>query len=214
MTEPDDTSEDTRIGALYRRSLSEEPPAALDRAVLDAARAALPRRRYRSPVPWAVAATLVLGAGIGWQLLQLDPAQVMPVSAPRVEAPLPPRADSDPPAAQRSSGTEAAPARAPSDVAPKSMLREAAPSHGASLEAERVRPYSASPPAASPQPGPDECEPHGFANDAPLQALHDAIDAARQAGDSRRVLCLEQQLRQRQEGSAEPAESPQAPRDR
>ena len=66
-------TDDPRLSELYRRLPSEQPNAAIDTAILAAARAATRRKRL-SLVPWAAAATLLLGAGIGWQVLQWEAA--------------------------------------------------------------------------------------------------------------------------------------------
>lgn len=66
------SDDDPRLSALYRRAPRSEPHADSDETILRAARMAA-RRPRRSYVPWAVAATLVLGVGIGWRVMQLPP---------------------------------------------------------------------------------------------------------------------------------------------
>lgn len=79
------SDDDPRLSALYRRAPLTEPGADSDDAILRAARAAAARRPRRSLVPWAVAATLVLGVGIGWRVMQFPAptgVSVLPPSAP------------------------------------------------------------------------------------------------------------------------------------
>jgi hypothetical protein len=214
MTERDETPEDMRIGRLYRRGATEEPSAEIDRAVLAAARAAIPRRRYRTPIPWAVAATLVLGVGIGWQVLQFSQVQVHPASVPadEVDSEIPGQAAV--PAPVPESSNEAARAGAPANLAPQWMLREAMPAKKAPLDAERAVPFSSTAPAVSSSAGSSECGAYGLAQDAPLQGWLDAIETARQAGDTVQVRCLEQLLRKREASSAKPAGIPRSESDR
>jgi hypothetical protein len=214
MTERDESPEDSRIGALYRRSPGEEPPAELDRAILAAARSSASRRRYRAPIPWAVAATLVLTVGIGWQVLQVGVEPVVPASAPPETESLEARSQAAFPARVPTPAEDAAPAGAASEVVPRMMMREATPAKKAPPEIDGPARYSTMPPQASAPYGPVDCEPYALAEDAPLSDWHQAIAAARQAGDTKRVLCLEQQLRQRKAGTAEPPGIPQSASDR
>lgn len=213
MTEPGDTPEDGRIGDLYRRTATEEPTVELDRAVLAAARAAVTRRRYRSPVPWAVAATLVLGVGIGWQLLQFSRVQVLPASTPTLDATHEARDQAAPPVPQRGPADGAAPAGAPVKTAPEWMLRESMPAARAPAEADHAVRSKTIAPAASPPAEAAECEGYELAEDAPLRDLREAIEAAQQSADRMRALCLERQLRQRESSSALPAGIPRSESD-
>ncbi|HEX7381439.1 MAG TPA: hypothetical protein VF265_04710 [Nevskiaceae bacterium] len=76
----DDLPGEAELKALYGRLPPHEPGPALDAAVLRAAAQAVatttPRRRARWPVALGTAATLVLAAGLGWQMREL------PVEAP------------------------------------------------------------------------------------------------------------------------------------
>lgn len=93
MTDPDDRElqayldGDHPLRARYRAESREAPPSALDEAILAQARAAASRRRDRRrwAVPLGLAATLVIGLPLGWQLWQTPEAQVAfapPPSAP------------------------------------------------------------------------------------------------------------------------------------
>lgn len=84
MTDPDDRELQTYLEGdhplrtRYRAESGETPPPALDDAILAQARAAAPRRRARRrwAVPLGLAATLVIGLPLGWQLWQTPEAQV------------------------------------------------------------------------------------------------------------------------------------------
>lgn len=80
----DDLPGEAELKALYGRLPPHEPGPALDAAVLRAAAQAVetkaPRRRARWPVALGTAATLVLAAGLGWQMRKL------PVEAPMTSA--------------------------------------------------------------------------------------------------------------------------------
>ena len=85
--------DDPRLSALYRQAPASEPERRSDALIVDAAHEAVrvtTRRRY---APWAVAATLVLGVGIGWRVLHLAPADESvvqePLPAPVAEEPVP-----------------------------------------------------------------------------------------------------------------------------
>ena len=66
--------DDPRISALYRKASNNEPESSTDDAILDAARSAV-RRHRRNYIPWATAATVLLGVGLAWQVLLLPPEQ-------------------------------------------------------------------------------------------------------------------------------------------
>lgn len=74
MTDPDE-----RITSLYRSSSREEPPAALDHAVLRQARKSVNRRRAAAPFgnPWMAAGSLVTVCLVGVLLVLLLPERTM-----------------------------------------------------------------------------------------------------------------------------------------
>lgn len=99
-----------------------EPSGALDARILAAARASIDghtvaarkRSRPRWPAIIAVAATLVLAAGIGWQLRPVDDLQVQYSEAPRASVPVAPVAVVAPPVDEKQGPAEPAkPATAP-----------------------------------------------------------------------------------------------------
>lgn len=84
MAEPE---RDKRVSEAYRAMSREEPPAALDAAILAAAR----RRRSRWALPVSIAAVVVLAVGVTLRVQLERPEVAEPVAmAPRVlEAPAP-----------------------------------------------------------------------------------------------------------------------------
>lgn len=133
------TATDPKLSRLYREASSETPPAALDAAILAAAREriAKPERRRRSSwlnwmAPASAIATLVLGVSIalliereqpattpGKILEQTAPGPAAPPAVRETESPKAKAADSAAPAAatKKKSPATAAPARAPAPAA-------------------------------------------------------------------------------------------------
>ncbi|MDJ0739446.1 MAG: hypothetical protein QNJ91_06995 [Gammaproteobacteria bacterium] len=207
-------TEDPRISALYRRAPRAEPTADSDAAILDAARRAA-RRSRRRYAPWAVAATLVLGVGIGWRVLHVvPPDEVAPVSVP-VPPTLPAQqaAPAPTPAAEVAASpsvdglTSEADRAGPPAVrgAPAAVKRQAAESgvapsgrdgetrsssaFGRVLEPRAVTDSvdSASAPLAAAEA---DCEQYWPAADATAEAWRELIRQARADGDERRARCL------------------------
>ncbi len=99
--------DDEHIAALYRRTRDDQPTADSDRLIVDAARRAVARRRRQWVGQWlAVAATLVLGVGVGWQVWLSDEEL-------EFEAPSEIDVDGAPPAAPAAPITEPTPRGAP-----------------------------------------------------------------------------------------------------
>lgn len=143
MAEPRDDDLARRYRALGR----EEPPAALDEAILAAAREAAPRRaRAQWWGPVSVAAVLVLGLGLVLRMQSEQPG--VETSAPASEYAMP--APAEPPAAvqQAPAPAQQAPAAAPPPPAlqrpPAPMMkREASPSEAPAPQAKRMQPSAA-----------------------------------------------------------------------
>jgi hypothetical protein len=128
MADPD---RDARVSERYRALGSEEPPRALDEAILAAAR----RRRLRWAVPVSIAAVVVLAVGVTLRVQLEQPQQAEEVAlAPKVmEAPAP----APPPAALER--------RAPAAAAPPTVARKLeAPAGAAADRAEPAGRASAS----------------------------------------------------------------------
>lgn len=135
-----------KLGEIYRESGGETPPAALDAAVLDAARAAAETARARpTRGPWhrrwlapaGLALSLLLGIGLALQIRQIEDAEevIVQAGAPQPPSAAPeraadaairaPKAESAVPAPQPASvPAPPPPARSEADTVP---LREAAP---------------------------------------------------------------------------------------
>lgn len=125
MTMPQDDLRDPALSRLYRDAQGGEPPAALDAAILAAARAAVqpqPRRRswwQRLQVPVTLAATVVLGVMLSLTM-ERHPSESRPV--PAAPAPTLPAT----PAAAPASPAEpvaGAPRPAPREQAPEAKRR-------------------------------------------------------------------------------------------
>jgi len=124
MAEPE---RDERVSAGYRALGSEEPPRALDDAILAAAR----RSPTRWRIPLAVAAVLVLAVGVTLRMLPQRPEAESVALAPQViQTPRPaapvPAAETAKPAAPAAS-RELARAAAPAAPAADSAVARAAP---------------------------------------------------------------------------------------
>jgi len=93
-----DPERDERVSASYRALGREEPSAALDAAILAAAR----RRGSRWGVPVSIAAVLVLAAGVTLRMQQEQPDSELAVPAPQAmeeRRPAPPARENAPHAA-------------------------------------------------------------------------------------------------------------------
>jgi hypothetical protein len=149
MTEPGD-----RLAARYRELAREEPPAALDAAILKAARAetALPRRSSSWMGPVSIAAVLVLGIGVSLRMQMEKPGiETSVASSSPAEYPAP-AAEAQPSAAGRvdsAAKKDAAPAAAPEQKpppparqmqvppGPKVLRKQSAPTSAPAEEAAR-----------------------------------------------------------------------------
>jgi hypothetical protein len=126
---------DPQVSRRYRELGGEEPPPALDQAILAASRrSALSRRRWY--VPLAVAAAAVLAVGIALHVERERPATAVPAEAPRDAREPQPRAEGrskeernearEAPAAPAVVPQTAPAARVMSDDAPERLLERIA----------------------------------------------------------------------------------------
>lgn len=192
--------------AAYRRLPREEPPAAVDAAVMKQARAALrTSARPRWPTLLATAATMTLAIGLAWQLREAEvrieaqrPAEVAPPPAaapeppPPGEAPAPPVALTLPPVLEDAptdtrdadASTDAAlePTRAKAETAPAraattgEIARQARRDEAAPAVGARAAPSGKV--AAKPFPAVEESS---QASGPPPDAQSAEIDEAREA---------------------------------
>ena len=117
-----DTERDEKVAAGYRALRSEEPPRALDEAILTAAR----KRPSQWRVPLSIAAVLVLAVGVTLRMLPQRPEaesvalapQVMQTPRPAASAPAPARE-----LARPAAGAEAAAEVAAADALAESRMR-------------------------------------------------------------------------------------------
>lgn len=144
-----DPERDERLTQAYRALGGEEPPRALDEAILAASR----RRPARWRVPLSIAAVLVLAVGVTLRMLPPQPGAESVALAPQViETPRPAAGSAEPPArqAQEAQVSAAAP-REPVAGLARSDTSAAAPAF-ADARAERseapARPGEARAPAA------------------------------------------------------------------
>jgi hypothetical protein len=133
-----ETERDEKLSQAYRALGAEEPPHALDAAILAAAR----RKPARWRVPLALAAVLVLAVGVTLRMLPHEPGAESVALAPQVmEAPRPatPSAErAEKPA--RDAPAETAVARAPQACA---LARAARPRRGAGARRRRHAAHAA-----------------------------------------------------------------------
>ncbi|OAI52850.1 hypothetical protein AYO46_04170 [Betaproteobacteria bacterium SCGC AG-212-J23] len=135
-------SEDPKVSGRYRELPLEEPPRALDDAILAASRRAVRRRWY---FPVAAAAVIVLAVAVAVHIDRDQPVTEMATEAAPAAAPEPlardaleqahkparqrftpdPRADSSPPAAAPPAENRTARAQAQSAAAPRAAERSA-----------------------------------------------------------------------------------------
>lgn len=136
MTEHEHPHEDPGLSALYRRTPRHEPSAASDDLIRTAARSAVSktRRQRQFIAPLAVAATLVLSVGIGWQVFQTpDPKDIgvpdIQMSAPKTADEVPDEMPEREQAQDRATTASPAPRPMPAEAA-KSAPAQAAPQGG------------------------------------------------------------------------------------
>ena len=113
-----DTERDDKVSAGYRALGGEEPPRALDEAILAAAR----KRPSRWRVPLSIAAVLVLAVGVALRMLPQRPEAESVALAPQVMQT--PRPAASPPAPARDQAKPAAGAEAAAEVAAADALAE------------------------------------------------------------------------------------------
>lgn len=169
MTEPEDRelqgylSGDHPLRSRYRDTRDAEPPASLDAAILAQAKAATARashrRRRRWALPLGLAATLVLGLPLGWQLWRTPDARTEMAQAPPVRAVAEhAEPDAPQPVEDEASTAEPAPSKsarvAASSPPPQAKRERAEAPSSAPLSADSGAGYGA-PPALMAAPAPE-----------------------------------------------------------
>ncbi|MFK2904785.1 hypothetical protein ISP17_12540 [Dyella ginsengisoli] len=144
----DDLPGEAELKALYGRLPKHEPGPALDAAVLRAATHAVerraPRRHARWPVALGTAATLVLAAGLVWQMRKLPAEAPVTSSAPASTASADARAGVDREAAENADAAVQTARRAAAQTMRAESARQSAPA----AKAMGTRPVIAPPAAA------------------------------------------------------------------
>lgn len=185
-----DDADDPRLSALYRRAPRSEPDADSDRQILAAARRAVEPRSRRLPLTaWALAATVLLGAGVSWRLLTA-PAETGRASQPEAEA-----LSAKEPEAEAGRAPPAVPA--PGAAA---KAREALPEWrniGIAEDAETAAdPAGKKGAPAAAESAAAACGHYRLADDAGEQDWRAAIERARAAGERAAADCLATRYRQ------------------
>lgn len=128
------TDSDDRVSRRYRQLAREEPPAAIDAAILAAARQAVqPRGRSRWVGPVSIAAVLILGLGVSLRMQTEQPGIETSVpSSAQSEYPLPQSAEAPAPAAP-------APAADPAPAEPPAIAGVAPSAEGSFTVAPRLK---------------------------------------------------------------------------
>lgn len=137
------TDHDEEMSRRYRELPREEPPAAIDTAILAAARKAVqPRALNRWLGPVSIAAVLVLGIGVSLRMQMEQPGVETAVPPPSgsAEYPVPQAAEDAPPAAEQAPPAAKAAAKREERAAAKPSAR-----------VERKAPAPAATPAPVPQ---------------------------------------------------------------
>ena len=112
MSEPDKPL-DEALGALYRGLPRDEPPAAIDAAVLEAARRSVERPSRKWGAPVALAAVLVLSVGLSLRVAEEKPDAQMQPAAPM------PSAAAPSPVAPQATDSMAKPTEVPPEARPR-----------------------------------------------------------------------------------------------
>lgn len=180
--------EDKGLSALYRRTPRSEPAAVSDRRVLESARRVLGQRRGRTrQAAWALAASVVLGVGIGWHLMA--PVDVLDVLGP--PPPVPDGVTESGAVPAKGRDTEAGSERQPRF---SGQERAAAPA----AAPKQTAPVAASEPIRVedvPMPG-LACRDQWPAPDATADAWLAAVARAEAEGEAERARCLRARYRQ------------------
>jgi hypothetical protein len=185
---------DPRLSDLYRRTPQQEPRGESDRVVLDAAHRAVSGRQGFAVRGWALAATLVLGVGLGWQLLS-GPPGVAPVSPQPAALSVPAPADQVEAVERAKTGAASTPSAA--------MKRRQSAADMELAPADPVVQYGASIDAADGQLKEEvgksktrPCNEFWLVDERSREAWLAAIAGALDAGETHRAACLQTRYQQ------------------
>ena len=165
---------DAKVSRRYRELGAEEPPRALDEAILAASRRPARSWTQRWAVPLSLAAVLVLSVTVTLRIQHEQPGIELPVTAPKEVAPALPVPVRDAPLKLKAENRlNAGIAHSERDRQEKTVMRDE-PKPIASERREQARPAAAAPEAApAPAPAP-----------APVEALSSRSDVLRGAESS------------------------------
>jgi outer membrane biosynthesis protein TonB len=153
------TDHDDKLRRAYRGMANEEPPAALDAAILARARErVVPRRKASWMGPVSIAAVLVLGIGVSLRMQKEEPGIETSVPSPAEappEKPAPPKPFVEKQKVEAKQSKErAGEARVQLNVAPEPQAREEKPVAAIPAPAPATTTSIATPPPPAPQPAP------------------------------------------------------------
>jgi hypothetical protein len=201
--------DDSRLSDLYKRLPSESPSPAADERILAAARAAV-RKRSSRIVPWAAAATLVMGVGLAWQVVQFERHAVETASDSRPPASSVARPEvrySDAEVFDEMAADAASEGSLPSGQGlvgkrQRNQAETVAPAMSRSLES-RSETKSAAPAVMVES---DPCADQKLPGDTlSLAQWRELLDAAELSADPVRLECLQRAFRERSEITTKPA---------
>ena len=188
-----DDTEDPRLTALYRRAPGGEPDARSDRLIRTAARRAVATGASRARLAaWALAATVVLGAGVSWQLL---------TAPPKLDRGVPPGAEALTDERPSSPGRETLEARkarpaAPAEAAKAGPQGQAMPLPRGAGFLEDAASQADTATAGDADRAAADCSAYWLSGEAGTADWLAAIARARAAGEDRVAACLTARYRE------------------
>lgn len=191
--------DDPRLSALYRRAPKAGPDAHSDERIRAAARLAVGRqRRGRRMTAWALAATLVLGVGIGWQLLVAPPALRQPMSVPAGDAAgyAASEHDAAEPARAAAGAARVPPVSPVSKGQADNLTRDRSPAYEQVQDDFMRRRREPAATMSGPATAPPSCEGHWLPDSASRAAWQAEIERLRARGQTQLADCLQRRYRQ------------------
>jgi hypothetical protein len=201
--------DDPRLTDLYKRLPSGSPSAAADERILAAARAAV-RKRSSRIVPWAAAATLVMGVGLAWQVVQFDRQAVEIIPDSRLPASSVARPEARHSGAEVLDEMAAGPVREGIRRSRQDLLGEGQGERTTTAPSVMSRPLESRSEMKRAAPAvmadSDPCADQELPGDTLSRAQwRELLEAAERSADPLRLECLQRAFRQRFEPTTKPA---------